>query len=99
MLVKRKRHGAPLEVLDLRTCIGTERAIGLLSKTVGNVQRPAKTLQVIGLSEFSDWEESVSSFDEEEHTDVDEYDDGPGFWHGSMAEGEDEDESDDSDDE
>ena len=98
MLVKRKRHGAPLEVLDLSTCIGTERAIGLLSKIVGNVQRPAKTLEMIGLSEFSDWEESVSSFDEEEHTDVDEYDDGPGFWHGLMAEGEDEDEDEDESD-
>ena len=41
MLVKRKEHGAPLEVLDVRTCTGTERAIALLSET-GKRARPRK---------------------------------------------------------
>ena len=80
MLVKRKEHGAPLEALDLRTCIGTERAFQLLSETVGNVQVPAKTSQV-GLSAHFSWEGRVGPFNEEEdRTDDDEYDDGPGPW-------------------
>jgi hypothetical protein len=33
ILVKRKERGVPLEVLDLRTCTGPERAIKLLSET------------------------------------------------------------------
>ena len=40
MLVKRKEHGVPLEVLDARTCIGPERAFVLFSETVGNMQGP-----------------------------------------------------------
>ena len=55
MLVKRKEHGAPLEALDLRTCIGPERAIQLLSEIVSNVQSPARSLMV-GHSAFFDWE-------------------------------------------
>ena len=88
MLVKRKEHGAPLEVLDLRTCFGTERAIQLLSETVGDIQGPATTLKV-GQSAFFNWERSVGPFDEEERTDDDEYDDGPGPWYHFMAEDED----------
>jgi hypothetical protein len=104
MLVKRKEHGAPLKALDLRTCIGTERAIELLSETVGIVQGPAETLDVVGPSAFSSWEERVDPFDEEERTDDDEYDDGPGPWYDSLDEDEDdeeeeEDEFDDFDDE
>ena len=72
MLVKRKEHGAPLEALDLRTCIGTERAIELLSETVGTVQGPATTRL------------STPFDEEEERTDDDEYDDGPGPSFGSM---------------
>jgi len=57
ILVKRKEHGAPLETLDLRTCIGPERAIQLLSETVGNVQSPPRA-QMMGHSAFFGWEES-----------------------------------------
>jgi hypothetical protein len=100
MLVKRKEQGAPLEALDLRTCIGSERSIQSLSETVGNVQVPAKTLKVVGLSPPFNCEERVGPFDEEEeHTDDDEYDDGPGPWYGRMDEDEeDEDEFMDYDD-
>ena len=100
MLVKRREHGAPLDVLDLRTCIGTERAIQLLSETVGNVQGPAETLTV-GRSAFSNWERRLGPSDEEEPTDNDEYDDGPRPWYGPEDEFEieDEDEFDDFDDE
>ena len=102
MLVKRKEHGSPLEALDLRTCIGTEHAIKLLSETVGNVQGPTETLKV-GHSAFFGWGGRASPFDEEEeHADDDGYDDGPGSWYGSMGEGteseRDEDESDGYDD-
>jgi len=77
MLIKRKEHGAPLEALDLRTCIGAERAIQLLSEIVGNVQGPTTTPKV-EWSAFFKWERRVGPFDEEERTDDDEYDDGPG---------------------
>ena len=86
MLVKRKEHGAPLEALDLRTCIGSQRAIELLSETVGNVQRPAETLEVAGLSAFSNWEGRVDPFCEEERTDDEKYDDGPGPWYYTIHE-------------
>ena len=57
MLIKRKEHGAPLETLDLRTCLGPERAIQLLSETVGNVQGPPRA-QMMGPSAFFGWEGS-----------------------------------------
>ena len=101
MLVKRREHGVPLDVLDLRTCIGTERAIQLLSETVGDVQGPAESLTV-GRSAFFNWERRLGPSDEEERTDDDEYDDGPGPWYGPEGDfeiEEDEDEFDDFDDE
>jgi hypothetical protein len=105
MLVKRKEHGVPLEALDVRTCEGSECAIQLLSETVGNVQRPAKTLKK-GHPSFFDLEGRVSPFDEgEEGTDDDEDDDDsscPWFGYDSTDEGsedEDEDEFDDDEDE
>ena len=55
ILVKRKEHGVPLEALDLRTCTGPERAIKLLSETVGNVQGPTDTFWVRDLASFG-WE-------------------------------------------
>ena len=61
MLVKRKEHGAPLEALDLRTCIGPEREIRLLSEIVSNVQSPARSLMV-GHSAFFDWDLGVKSW-------------------------------------
>jgi hypothetical protein len=88
MLIKRKEHGALLEDLDLRTCIGTERAIQLLSETVDSLQSPATTLKV-GLPAFFNWERTVGPFDEEECTDDDEYDDGPGPWYGPISDDED----------
>ena len=83
----------------------TERAIQLLSETVGNVQSPVDTLKV-GLPAFFNWESTVGPFDEEERTDDDECDNGPGPWYDPILmsddeddEDEDEDEFDDSDDE
>jgi hypothetical protein len=105
MLVKRKEHGVPLEALDVRTCEGSERAMQLLSETVGNVQRPAKTVKK-GHPSFFDLEGRVGPFDEgEEGTNDDEDDDdnsGPWYGYGSTDEGseeEDEDEFDDDEDE
>jgi len=97
MLVKRKEQGAPLEALDLRTCIGTESAFQMLSETVGNVQVPEKIPQV-ELSAVFNWEGRVGPFDEgEERTDDDEYDDGPGPWYGPMDEDEEDEEDEDED--
>ena len=96
MLVKRQEHGAPLEVLDLCTCIGTERAIQLLLEIMSNIQGPATTLKVGELA-FFNWERGVGPFDEEERTDDDEYDDDPDPWDGPM--GENEDEEDETEDE
>ena len=93
ILVKRKEHGAPLKVLNLRTCFGPKRAIQLLSETVGNVQRPARTLKA-GLAPCYDLERTV---DEEERTDDNEYDDGPGPWDGPRRFDEDEDDDDEDD--
>jgi len=100
MLVKRKEHGVPLEALSLRKCVGTERAIQLLSEIVGNVQGTVETL-TLGPSAFFNWEGGVGIFDEEEeeHTDNDEYDDGPGPWYGFGDEDEYESDDDDDDDE
>jgi len=100
MLVKRKEHGVPLEALDLRTCIGSERAIQLLSETVGNVQSPPEELMVmVQQSEYYDWERRGGPFDEEEErTDDDGYDSGPGPWYGPMDSDEDEEDSDEEDD-
>ena len=100
MLVQRKEHGVPLEALDIRMCISTERAIELLSEIVGSVQRPPVTLKSEELSIFTNWEGNFGPFDEEESTeDAAAFCDGPMSWYGSMAEHEDEDELDDSDDE
>ena len=62
MLIKRKERGVPLEVLDVCTCEGSERAMQLLSVSVGNVQRPAKTLKK-GHTSFFDLEGRVGPFD------------------------------------
>ncbi|KAH9987712.1 hypothetical protein BJV77DRAFT_772829 [Russula vinacea] len=40
MLMKREQQGVPLEVLDLRTCVATDRAIQLLREVVVDVQEP-----------------------------------------------------------
>jgi hypothetical protein len=97
MLVQRKEHGVPLEALDLRMCFSTERAIELLSETVGSVQRPPVTLKTEELSMFTNWEGNFGPFDEEERTEDVEYYDGPVSWYGSMAEDEDEGEDEDED--
>jgi hypothetical protein len=101
MLVQRKEHGVPLEALDIRMCISTERAIELLSETVGSVQRPPVTLKTEELSIFTNWEGNFGPSDEEERTEDVAYYDGPMSWYVSMAEDEDEEEDgfDDSDDE
>ena len=101
MLVKRKEHGVPLEALDVRTCEASERAMQLLSETVDNLQRPAKTLKK-GHPSFFDLEGRVSPIDEgEEGTDDDEDDDdssGPWYGYDSTDEEEGEDEFDDDED-
>jgi len=98
MLVKRKEHGAPLGVLDLHTCIGTEQAIQLLSEVVGYVLGPATTVAV-GVSAYFDLERRAGPFDEEEErTDDDEYDDGPGPWYASADEDVHDEDDDDEDD-
>ena len=80
MLVKRRELGAPLEALDLRTCIAAEHAIELLAEAVGNVQGPAITPKPED-PEFFDWRGGVDFFDEEEeyddmsNCDTDSYDD------------------------
>ena len=86
MLVKRKELGAPLETLDLRLCIGSQHAIDLLSETVGSVQRPEETLEVAGLSAYSNWEGKVDPFSEEERTDDEKYDDDLGPWYYTIHE-------------
>jgi F-box-like len=40
MVMKREQQGVPLEVLDLRTCVATDRAIQLLREVVVDVQVP-----------------------------------------------------------
>jgi len=90
MLIKRKEHGAPVEALDLRTCIGTGRAFRLLSEIVGNVQGPANILKV-GDSTFLCWRGLGGGFEpfyeEEELTDNGECDDDCDPWYDSMNEG------------
>ena len=90
MLVKRKEHGVPLEVLDARTCRGPERAFVLFSETVGNMQGPPNNNKSSDPA-FFDWEGGVNPFDEKKerskYCKIVDY-----FWHGST------DESDDSDD-
>jgi F-box-like len=88
VLIKRVEQGVPIETLDLRSCIATDRAIQLLAEIVVDVQGPADTLKTGGPPAFFDWDggylydeddegsEEVSE-DEEEwgYPDYDEYDD------------------------
>jgi hypothetical protein len=93
ILVKRKEHGAQLETLDVRTCIATDRAIELLSKTVVNMQGPPNTLRRRHPA-FFDWEGGFRPFDDgEEPHNYYNCDDAP--WHDSTDEDDDEDEFDD----
>ncbi len=77
-LMKRMEQGAPVEDLDLRTCVAVEHAIQLLAETVGNVQGPIQMLKT-GHPAFFNREGEISSSREEEGTDDDEYD-RPGDW-------------------
>ncbi|KAH9070782.1 hypothetical protein EDB83DRAFT_363514 [Lactarius deliciosus] len=43
-LMKRVEQGVPLEILDLRTCLATSRAVKLLSEIVVDVLGPEETL-------------------------------------------------------
>ena len=79
MLLKCKEQGAPLETLDLRTCVASTIAIQLLAEVVGNVKGPATTCAYErGRQELFDWRGGVTFFNElEELTHDDEYiDDG-----------------------
>ena len=70
MLVKRKEHGAALEVLDLPLCIAAEHAIRLLAEAAGNVQGSVTWITPgPGNREFFDWRGGVDLFDEEEEYD------------------------------
>ena len=95
MLIGRVEQGAPLEVLDLRTCYSAVRAIQLLAEVVVDVQKPLKAPLVT--KEFSG-HVGIGYWDEVE------YDDVRTLWYGSGTmddlsdEDEDEDEEDDEDD-
>ena len=65
MVIKRKEQGVPLETLDLRRCIASERAIQLLAEIVGDVKGPAKTRER-GHPALFDWRGGVTFFDKEE---------------------------------
>ena len=54
MLIERVEQGVPLEVLDLSTCLGADRAVQLFEEIVVDVQRPAVTMKV-GTSNWEDW--------------------------------------------
>ena len=96
-LVKRRKQGVPLEVLDLRACTAAERAIQLLAETVDDVQGAAK-MPGTGDLAFFDWKGGVDSFDEEEKdADQDQYDD-PWDCNTDDSEDEDEENGDDDDD-
>jgi hypothetical protein len=93
MLVKRKEHGVPLEVLDARTCTGPKRAFVLFSETVGNMQDPPNN-RISRNPAFFDWEGGVNPFDEKKERSkyckfVDYW------WHGSTDKSDDEDDEDD----
>jgi hypothetical protein len=77
ILLKCKEQGAPLETLDLRTCVASGHAIQLLAEVVGNVKGPATTRER-GRRALFDWRGGVTFFNElEELTHDDEYiDDG-----------------------
>jgi len=96
MLIKRKEQGAPLETLDLHTCIASQRAIQLLAEVVGDVKGPAET-QESGDPALFDWRGGVTFFnEEEERTYDDEYDGGTLPWYdGRDFEEEDEEEDED----
>jgi hypothetical protein len=80
MLNKRKEQGAPLQTLDLRTCVASERAIQLLAEIVGDVKGPAETRE-IGDPALFDWRGGVTFFNEQEQRAYDdEYEDGYMFW-------------------
>jgi len=81
MLVKRAEQGAPLEVLNLRTCVATERAIQLLAEIVDNVQGPAEMLKRENPA-FSDWRGGVGLFDKDDNEDG--YPEGYDSWYGSI---------------
>lgn len=91
---KRLEQGTPLEVLDLRTCIATERAIQLLAEIVGDVQGPEEMLKT-GNPMFFNWKGGVDFFDEEEKRMEDGDEIEP--WFGTDAD-EDEEEDDEHDD-
>ena len=65
MLIKRKEEGVPLETLDLRRCIASERAIKLLAEIAGDVKGPARTRER-GHPALFDWRGGVTFFNEEE---------------------------------
>jgi hypothetical protein len=44
MLIERAEQGVPLNVLDLRTCIASDRAVQLLTEIVVDVQGPLASL-------------------------------------------------------
>ncbi|KAI0299845.1 hypothetical protein BC826DRAFT_993688 [Russula brevipes] len=77
MLMERVGQGIPLETLDLRACIATDRAVQLLAEIVADVQGPSEAISTFDPA-FIDWSrEEVGSDDSDEggYYDTDEYDD------------------------
>jgi len=77
MLMERVGQGKPLETLDLRACIATDRAVQLLAEIVVDVQGPSEAITTFDPA-FIDWSrEEVGSDDSDEggYYDTDEYDD------------------------
>jgi hypothetical protein len=95
MLIKCKEQGAPLETLDLRTCIASEGAIQLLAEIVGDVKGPAEALnRDRGNPALSDWRGGVDFFNEKERAYDDEFDDELFPWHDGRGFVEDEEDED-----
>jgi hypothetical protein len=93
MLIKRNEQGAPLETLDLRTCIASEHAIQLLAEIVGDVKGPAEALER-GHPALFDWRGGVTFFDEEELAYDDDNDDELFIWYDGRGFVEDEEDGD-----
>ena len=64
MLIERVEQGVPLEYLDLRTCVATNRAIQLLAEIVVDVQEPPQKSPT-EMADFFNWD----GYDNEVHFD------------------------------
>jgi hypothetical protein len=77
MLIDRVGQGIPLETLDLRACIATDRAVQLLAEIVVDVQGPPEAIDTSDPA-FIDWSREAGSdddSDEDGYYDTDEDED------------------------